>query len=131
MSFSREDYLRVMYEISEEKDSIRSNDIAERMQISRPSVSQMLKKMNGEDLTRTDPYSEVKLTRKGLARAKKMMRKHRIIEVFLKEILDYDISKVHEEAHRLEHAFSDESIRRLNSFLDDPQLSPTNKRIPR
>jgi DtxR family Mn-dependent transcriptional regulator len=132
MSDSFEDYMRTIYSLYEDfgSDDIRSIDIANRMGVSKASVSEMIKKLQKIGYIKTKPYKKVKFTRQGLSEAKRVMHNHRVIEVFLNKVLDYDNTKVHEEAHRLEHAFSDESIRRLNNFLKKPKISPTGRQIP-
>lgn len=130
MYVSKEDYLRVMYELYEKEDCIKSVDIAFILKVTKSSVSQMIKKLANERLIITKPYSKIKFTSKGLKKAKQLMHNHRVIEVFLKDILKYDIKKVHEEAHKLEHAFSEDSIERLDKFLKNPKISPHGKVIP-
>lgn len=131
---SKEDYLRTMYGLYEKLDSkeegIMSINIAKELKITRPSVSGMLKKFVQEGYIKFTPYSKIFFTSKGLKEAQRVMHNHRVIEVFLKNILKYASSKVHEEAHRLEHAFSEESIKRLDKYLNNPKKSPQGKIIP-
>jgi len=131
---SKEDYLRTMYGLYEKSDSkedgITSVNIAKELKITRPSVSGMLKKLAENSYIKFTPYSKIFFTSKGLKEAQRVMHNHRVIEVFLKKILKYDLSKVHEEAHRLEHAFSEESIDRLDKFLNNPTRSPYGYDIP-
>jgi len=129
MRESKEDYLITMYTLHE-KGEIKSVDIANLLNVSKPSVSEMIRKLDKEHLIEAKPYSKIKFTRKGLDQAKRIMHNHRVIEVFLRKVLKYDIDKVHEEAHRLEHAFSGESIKRLDKLVNNPKRSPFGKRIP-
>ena len=132
MNISREDYLRVMYELYEkEKKGIKSVDIAKKLNVTKSSVSQMIKKFNKDKLILTEPYSKIRFTNKGLNEAKRIIYTHRVIEVFLKDFLKYDTKEIHDEAHRLEHAFSEESIKRLDVLLNKPKKSPYGKTIPR
>lgn len=128
---SREDYLRTMYHLYEKGRDIKSIEIAKELDISKASVSEMIRKLSKEGYIVVKPYSSIRFTEKGLTEAKRMMRNHRVIEVFLKNVLDYNIVDVHDEAHRLEHAFSEESIKRLNDFLKNPIVSPYGNPIPR
>ena len=120
-SISREDYLRTMYSFYEKEEDktkgIRSIDIAKELNVSKPSVSEMVRKLIKKGFIKANPYSDIFFTGKGLKEAKIVMHNHRVIEVFLKKVLNYNLGKVHEEAHRLEHAFSEESIRKLDVFL--------------
>ncbi len=133
MEISREDYLRAMFELHEMQpgEGFRSVELARSLGISKPSVSAMFEKMKESRIIKKEPYKKAFLTNEGLKKAKKIMKKHRVIEVFLKDTLGYDLDTVHDEAHRLEHAFSEESIRRLDEFLDLPDCSPSGKVIPR
>ncbi|MBU0614749.1 MAG: metal-dependent transcriptional regulator [Nanoarchaeota archaeon] len=131
MDISKEDYLRVMYELYEtEKAGIKSVDVADKLNVSKSSVSQMIRKLNKGGLVFSEPYSKLRFTDKGLNEARRIMHNHRVIETFLKNVLEYDLSKVHEEAHCLEHAFSEDSIKRLDKFLSHPKKSPYGRVIP-
>ncbi len=131
---STEDYLRTMYQLyEEEKDKtkgIKSIDIAKNLKISKPSVSEMVRKLAERGFVKSNPYSNIFFTKKGLKESQRVMHNHRVIEVFLKNILNYGLNQVHEEANHLEHAFSDESIKRLDIFLSNPKKSPHGKLIP-
>jgi len=129
-SASREDYLRGMYHLMEEEGSIRSVDLADYLNITKPSVSEMLRELNRGGLVQYKKYSRLKFTSKGHEIARNLTSKHRIIERFLKDMLKIDKKKVHGEAHRLEHAFSDESIEKLRMLLGNPKQDPHGKPIP-
>lgn len=129
-SASREDYLRGMYHLMEEEGSVRSVDLADYLDVTKPSVSEMLRELNKEGLIQYKRYSKVKLTGKGHKIARNLTSKHRIIESFLKYMLKIDTKKIHDEAHRLEHAFSDESIGKLRRLLGNPKQDPHGKPIP-
>jgi len=125
---SKEDYLRniyLIYEKQKDKTSgIKSIDIAKSLDVSKPSVSAMIKKLAKQGFLKVKPYSNIFFTKKGLKEAKRITHNFRVIGVFLKEVLKYDIDDIDEEAHRLEHAFSEKSIRRLDKFLGDPKRCP-------
>lgn len=123
--------MRGMYHLMEEEGSIRSVDLADYLNITKPSVSEMLRELNREGLVQYKKYSRLKFTSKGQKIAKKLTFKHRIIESFLKGVLKIRSNDIHDEAHRLEHAFSDESISRLSRLLGNPKTDPHGKPIPR
>ena len=127
---SREDYLRALYVLDEADARIKSSEVASYLGVSKPSVSEMVKSLNREGLIHSSPYSKITFTPKGKKMAKRLTSKHRLIELFLKDMLHIKKSKIHEEANRLEHAFSDESIKRLRKLLRDPKLDPHGKPIP-
>lgn len=131
---AREDYLRAMYRIYEGQEDnstgIRAVEIAKFLGVSKPSVSAMVSKLSAEGLVKAKPYSSIFLTPKGLTEAKRITKKYRIIEVFLAKVLGYSDNKIQDEAHRLEHAFSDASVKRISRLLDYPENCPHGKHIP-
>ena len=127
---SREDYLRAIYHLMEENKEVKSVDVADYLNVTKPSVSEMLKYMNNDRLIQYKKYSKIKLTKKGLDSAKNLTARHRIIETFLNEMLKIDSKKIHDEAHRLEHAFSNESIEKIRRLLHNPKTDPHGKPIP-
>jgi len=129
-SVNKEDYLRGIYHLLEDEGYVRSVDLADYLNITKPSVSEMLKELNNEGLIVYRKYSRLRFTSKGRTIARKLTFKHRVIESFLKNILHSDSQNIHEEAHRLEHAFSDESIEKLRKLLGNPKEDPHGKPIP-
>lgn len=127
----QEDYLRAIYRAYEKNEDIRSVDIAKELKISKPAVSEMLKKLARLKYIRMAPYSNITLTAKGLKTAKELTYKHRVIEVFLKDILKISKNNIHKEAHKLEHTVSEEVIKKLSKFLDNPKVCPGGKNIPK
>ncbi len=129
---SREDYLRAIYHLIEEEgsDEVKSVDLADFLEISKPSVAEMLENLTEDGLVDKERYSGVKLTKKGLEEAKKITFKHRVIEVFLLEFLKVDKKNLHKEAHKLEHAFSDDVVKKLSIALNHPKKCPHGSPIP-
>ena len=127
---NKEDYLRGLYILEEENGEIKSIDLAHYLNVSKPSVSGMVQELNKEGLISYKKYSKLNFTPKGREIAKKLTSKHRLIELFLKNILKIDSKNIHNEAHRLEHAFSDESIAKLRKLLGNPKKDPHGKLIP-
>ena len=130
LTVNKEDYLRGLYILEEEKGEIKSIDLARYLNVSKPSVSEMVQELNKEGLISYKKYSTLKFTAKGKKIAKKLTSKHRLIELFLKTILKIKSKHIHKEAHSLEHAFSDESIDKLRKLLDNPKEDPHGKPIP-
>ena len=133
-TISTEDYLRTIYSLYEKQEDkskgIKSVDIAGELKISKPSVSKMITKLVSKKYLKAKPYSDIYFTEKGLKEAKRIMHNHRVIEVFLRDVLDCNLSKVHGEAHQLEHTFSEYTIKKLDKFLNNPMVSPHGKLIP-
>ena len=129
-SASKEDYLRGIYHLMEENQDVKSVELADYLNVTKPSVSEMLHELNKEGLIEHKKYSKLKFTPQGKKIAQNLTSKHRIIEIFLKNILKIDSKNIHEEAHRLEHAFSDEATDKLRRFLGNPKKDPHGKPIP-
>jgi len=116
MKRGKEDYLRVIYEL-EEKEGVRSINIAEELKISKASVSEMLRKLACKKLIKLKPYSKIFLTTKGKKEAEKIYDKHHLIKNFMKKFFRYEDEKARKEAHELEHAFSEKTIEILKESL--------------
>lgn len=126
----KEDYLRALYILEEEKKELKSIDLAHYLQVSKPSVSEMVQELDRDGLITYKKYSKLKFTSNGRKIAQRLTSKHRLIEIFLKNVLKISSRNIHNEAHRLEHAFSDESIVKLKKFLGNPKKDPHGKPIP-
>ena len=107
-----------------------TNDIADRLAISPASVSGMMRRLAEQRLITHEPYRGVRLTGAGRRAALKTLRRHRILECYLTEVLGYEWDVVHAEAERLEHAASDELIERMAAALGNPTLDPHGAPIP-
>lgn len=127
---SKEDYIKAIYHLEKELNRpVKSVELAKYLRVSKPSISEMIKKLAKNNLVNYKIYKTLTLTKKGIKEAEWITYKHRIIEVFLTEFLKLK-SGVHDEGNRLEHSFSDESIRRLSVLLKNPQFCPHGKPIP-
>ncbi|NWF89777.1 MAG: metal-dependent transcriptional regulator [Ignavibacteriaceae bacterium] len=129
-NISKEDYLSEIYKNSDENGQVKANLIAEKLQVSNAAVTDMLKKLKREGQIKYEPYRGVELTSKGKEYAKNMVRRHRIWEVFLHQIVGLPWDKVHDEAHHLEHSGSDELINKMEEMLNFPQFDPHGDPIP-
>ena len=120
---SREDYLRIIYELHDdiEEKGIRNTDIANQLGISKASVSEMLRKLASDNLIKIQPYSKIKLTRKGEKIAGKLFDRHFTIKSFLKKYFKHNDDKAREEAHKLEHALSEDSVKVMNNMMEELQ----------
>lgn len=128
---NRENYLRAIFYSQERGDeTVQSVDIAKFLKISKPAVSEMLKKLKRDGFIKMAPYSEIILTAKGLKEAKKIVFKHRIAETFLKEVIGLEKNSVRSEAHKIEHSLSDEVAKNLADFLENPKFCPCGHPIP-
>ncbi len=129
-SYTEENYLKIIYHLSEISNPVQTNAIAERIQTKAASVTDMLKKLSEKELVDYVKYQGVTLTEKGKLTAINIVRKHRLWEVFLVEKLSFKWDQVHEVAEELEHINSALLIERLDAFLDFPKVDPHGDPIP-
>ena len=122
MSKSLEDYLKGIYLLKKRKQYSNKN-LAEYLNISPASVSEMIKKLSNENYLILEGRN-INLTKKGSDIAVNIIRKHRVWEVFLVEKLGYDKDEIHEEAEVLEHVTSDKLLQKLEKFLFYPKECP-------
>jgi DtxR family Mn-dependent transcriptional regulator len=127
---SAEDYLKQIYCIGAREDRVTTSSIAEKLSISPASVTDMIQKLGREGYVSYEKYQGVRLTGKGEQLALRVIRRHRLIELFLVTVLKYSWDNVHEEAERLEHVVSDEMERRIDEFLGFPKYDPHGDPIP-
>jgi DtxR family Mn-dependent transcriptional regulator len=125
-----EDYLKAIYELERAGQPATTNEIAMRLAISPASVSGMVRRLAEQGLTRHEPYRGVRLTSAGRRAALRTLRRHRILECYLAEVLGYSWDRVHEEAEQLEHAASEELIDRMAAALGNPRYDPHGAPIP-
>ena len=130
MTPNKEDYLKCIYEIGTDLHKITNKEIANRMQVSPPAVTEMIKRMKSENLILKDKECGYLLTDLGLKLVSELYRKHRLIEVFLVHHLDYTSDQIHEEAEVLEHTVSDLFVERLEKLLVFPKTCPHGGTIP-
>lgn len=125
-----EDYLKAIYKESRTGDAAGTSALAQALGVSPASVSGMLRRLAGRGLIEHEPYYGARLTEAGRAAALGTIRRHRVLEAFLVEVLGYSWDSVHEEAERLEHAASDELVNRMAAALGDPAEDPHGAPIP-
>jgi DtxR family Mn-dependent transcriptional regulator len=123
-------YLRTVYELQEEGIAPLRARIAERLGQSGPTVSQTVSRMERDGLLVVGPDRQIELTGQGELQAMRVMRKHRLVERLLLDVIGLDWESVHEEACRWEHVVSEKVEQRLLVLLDQPTESPFGNPIP-
>lgn len=129
-SFTEENYLKAIYKLSEQNELVTTTDIATMLNIRSATVTDMLKKLAVKKLIRYERYKGLHLTEKGRAIGVKIIRKHRLWELFLVKQMKFRWDEVHEIAEQLEHIQSDELINRLDEILGYPKSDPHGDPIP-
>ena len=132
ISPASQDYLKAIYDLSERHGRASTSQIAEQLAIKPASVTGMLQKMAQEEppLVTYKKHQGVTLTPEGEKAALEIVRHHRLIELFLHEILGYSWDEVHAEAERLEHVISEDMERRMAAVLGNPVRDPHGHPIP-
>ncbi|MEM1424179.1 MAG: metal-dependent transcriptional regulator [Planctomycetota bacterium] len=127
-----EDYVKAIYLLQQDApdDEATVVRLAATLGVTKGSVTAMVRKLRDTGLADAERYGGIRLTPKGRAIAVDMIRRHRLIEVFLVGTLGLDWSEVYEEAHRLEHAMSRRVLDRLDAFLGRPRTDPHGDPIP-
>src|SRR5215510_15743810 len=130
-TLTEENYLKAIYRIYESTgDSVSTTAIAEKLQINAASVTDMFKKLGQQKLVVYEKSRGVKPTDKGRKVALQILRKHRLWETFMVEMLKFSWDEVHEIAEQLEHVHSDLLIERLDQLLNYPKFDPHGGPIP-
>jgi DtxR family transcriptional regulator, Mn-dependent transcriptional regulator len=124
-----EEYIEAIFDIAGEKGIARTTEVAKRLDKSPPSVTEVFHSLAQNGLIQYEAYKGAKLTDNGVNIAKKMKRRHRLLEVFLKEKLHINCKKIHAEACRMEHSISDETGNSICRLLKAPARCPTGKPI--
>ena len=127
---AQEDYLKALYHLHGHVKPVPTRDLAQRLGISSPSVSEMVTRLSAQGLVEHDRYRGQQLTREGRKVALELVRHHRLLEMFLVQVLGYRWDEVHEEAERLEHVISERMEERIFELLGRPELDPHGHAIP-
>lgn len=130
LSQSVEDYLKVIYVLESEGSAATTNNIAEMMDVSSASVTNMLKRLAGLNLIKHKSYKGATLTDAGNKIALEILRHHRLLELYLKEIMGYSWDEVHDEAEKLEHHISEQFEDKIAELLNHPTHDPHGDPIP-
>lgn len=123
-----EEYCNCIFELREDGVDVIQARIAERLDVSRPAVSEMMRRLESEGLVETSP--SIELTSDGEALAQSVVRRHRLAERFLTDVLQLSWAESHHEAGRWEHVMSESVEAAMNRLLDSPTTCPHGNPIP-
>jgi DtxR family Mn-dependent transcriptional regulator len=132
-SLTVENYVKAIYKLAAKGTdrSAATGQIAAELGVSPGTVTSMLKTLAESNLAAYTPYEGVELTPAGKALALRILRRHRLIELFLAKTLDMSWDEVHEEAEHMEHAVSDLLVDRIDAYLGYPETDPHGDPIPK
>lgn len=127
-----ENYVKAIYQISaaDHAPLASTGDVARRLGVTPGSVTAMLQRLDDAGLASYQAHRGVRLTDEGEQLALRVLRRHRLIELFLARTLSMAWDEIHEEAERIEHAASDRLVDRIDKFLDFPECDPHGDPIP-
>jgi DtxR family Mn-dependent transcriptional regulator len=132
ITISIQDYLKNIYELTENGESASTNALAKKMNVRAPSVTGMVQKMASSKpaLVEYQKHQGVTLTKEGKRAALEVIRHHRLLEAWLVQTLGYSWDEVHEEAERLEHVISEDFESRIAAAMGNPVRDPHGELIP-
>lgn len=130
VTWAQEDCLKALYHLGASDRTVTTSELAQRLGVSAPSVSEMVLRLSSLGLVTRDRRRGQRLTRDGERVAVELVRHHRLLERFLVEVLGYGWDEVHEEAERLEHVLSERMEARIFELLGRPELDPHGDAIP-
>jgi len=132
-SLTVENYLKAIIQLEAKAAAgsrVTTGKLADEMEVSPGTVTSMLKTLSESQLVTYRPYEGVSLTESGTALALRIVRRHRLIELFLVRTLNMTWDQVHDEAENMEHAVSDFLVDRIDAFLGHPETDPHGSPIP-
>lgn len=129
-SESVDDFIKAVYTLQQTGQRVSTTTLRDTLEISAPSVTDMAQRLVAAGLVDYEKYRGVILTPAGEEMALKIIRRHRLIELFLVQHLNYELREVHEEAERLEHAVSERFIDAIAQSLGNPSFDPHGDPIP-
>ena len=129
-NITTEDYIKAIYKLEHEGGKVTTSALALQLQLSDASITDMMKKLSEKGLVHYERYQGVGLAPRGKRMALKIVRRHRLWEMYLVKFLGFSWDQVHDEAERLEHVTSDELEKRLDDALGFPTSDPHGDPIP-
>lgn len=130
ISENAEDYLACIYDLSRNGAPVKTTEISGRLGLSPASVTEMTQRLASEGYLVYERYRGVRLTPSGQKVAERIKRRHRLLERFLVDVLGLPREESHDEAMKLEHTFSDESVERISQMMNNPTVCPDGDPIP-
>jgi DtxR family transcriptional regulator, Mn-dependent transcriptional regulator len=130
VSSTVENYLKAFLKLEDMKEKASTSTVARHLSVADASVTDMLRKLQKNGLLEYKPYYGATLTTEGRTLALRILRRHRLIELFLHQVMGYGWEQVHDEAEKLEHVVSDLFVERIDAYLGYPKKDPHGEAIP-
>jgi len=126
----KENYIKALFYLHQKNEDISLSDLGEELQVSKPTANEMIKKLQGEGIVISKKYKPIRITKKGKQCAAEIIRKHRLSEMFLMQIMKFGWEEVHEIAEELEHIKTDKLFDRMDELMGFPTTDPHGSPIP-
>ena len=130
ISLTEENYLKAIFHLINEEDSVTINELSKFLNVKMPSVNNMMKKFADKKWVIYESYKPLKITDSGKKEAALIVRKHRLTEMFLVEKMNFGWENVHEIAEQLEHVHSEIFFDKMDEILNYPKFDPHGEPIP-
>jgi len=130
-TIEKENYLKTIYKMEEKGKPVTVTSLSQSFNVSKSTVSNMIKKLVVMNLIDTQPYKPIILTSMGRERATEIIHKHRLIELYLVKKMNFDLDEVHEIAEEVEHIKNIKFFRRIQEILGDCDVDPHGSIIPK
>ena len=129
-SKTKENYIKALFYLHQRSEDISLSHLGEVLEVSKPTANDMVKKLKVEGIVHSEKYKPIKITEQGKKAAAKIIRKHRLSEIFLLQIMNFGWEEVHDIAEELEHIKIDKFFDRMDELLGFPTTDPHGSPIP-
>lgn len=129
-SLTEENYLKALLNLSSHKGEVGVSELSDHLDIKKPTVTSMMKKLDAKGLVEYESYKPIRLSDKGKKEAALIIRKHRLTEMFLVEKMNFGWEEVHQIAEQIEHLKSHVFFERMDEILGYPKFDPHGSPIP-
>jgi len=129
-SYTEENYLKALFNLANEKGEVSANELSKKLEIKMPTVNSMMKKLAEKKLVHYESYKPLRLTEKGKKEAGLIIRKHRLTEMFLVQVMEFGWEQVHEIAEQMEHLHAPYFFEKMDEMLGYPTIDPHGSPIP-
>ena len=130
-TIEKENYLKIIYKMEEKAQLVTVTSLSKYFNVSKSTVSNMIKKLVFMNLIDTRPYKPILLTESGKEKATEIIHKHRLIELYLVEKMNFDLEEVHDIAEEVEHIKNTKFFKRIKEILGDCDIDPHGSIIPK
>jgi len=130
VSLTEENYIKTIYALSKNAGEVYVSDLARKLEVKQPTINSMVKKLAAKKLLSYTPYKGIRMTEKGRKEALSIIRKHRLAELFLVNVMGLGWEEVHAIAEELEHVNSQRLYQRMDEMLNYPRVDPHGEPIP-